>query len=104
MGPFFGFPPLKNSRSLHKAIRVERVENIPQLVRKPVNRVSISSDSSDTWTGGYIQLAFLQLTFFNKMLTLFNFMYTCMENTRKFMPKLYAALLPSQDMRPEIAV
>ena len=71
MGPFFGFPPLKISRRLHKIIRVERVEAIRRLVRKAVNQVS-PSDSSDNHTGtdGYIYLASLQLTFFNEMLTL----------------------------------
>jgi hypothetical protein len=36
MGPFFGFPPLKISRPLHKIIIVEQVEGIRQLVRKTV--------------------------------------------------------------------
>jgi hypothetical protein len=79
MGPFFGFPPLKISRPLHKIIRVERVEGIPQLVRKTVNRfvylrLQIGSDDH-TGTDGYIYLAFLQLTFFNEILTLSDFMY-----------------------------
>jgi hypothetical protein len=39
MGPFFGFPPLKISRPLHKIIRAERVEGIRQLVRKTVKSV-----------------------------------------------------------------
>jgi hypothetical protein len=73
MGPFFGFPPLKISRPLHKIIRVERVEAIRQLVRKAVNQFS-PLDSSDNHTGtdGYLYLA-LQLTFFNGMLTLSDF-------------------------------
>ena len=31
MGPFFGFPPLKFSRLLNKGIRVERINDVPQL-------------------------------------------------------------------------
>jgi hypothetical protein len=79
MGPFFGFPPLKISRPLH---------------------ISSPSNNSDNHTGTdeYIHLAFLQLTFFNKMLTLSDFLYTCMESARKFLLKLYAAQLPSQDV------
>jgi hypothetical protein len=75
MGPFFGFPPLKSSRPLHKIIRVQRVEggHIPQLVRKTVDQfvISSSSDSSDNHTGTnrYFHLAFLQLTLLNTILS-----------------------------------
>ena len=45
IGPFLGFPPLKSS---HKIIHVDRVERIPQLVRKIVNRFCISSPSGSS--------------------------------------------------------
>ena len=49
MGHIFGFPPLKSSLPLHRVtiIRVERVDDIPQLVRKAVDRFNISSPSDN---------------------------------------------------------
>jgi hypothetical protein len=60
MGRIFGLPSLKSPRPLHKNIRVERVEGIPQLERKTENRFCISwpSNSSNihTTTDRYIHL------------------------------------------------
>jgi len=68
MGLFFGFPPLKSSLPLHKVIRVEQVEDIPQLVRKAVDRFYISSPSDNHIRTDTFILPFLQSTFFNTMI------------------------------------
>jgi hypothetical protein len=63
-GTLFWISAPEKLATLHKIIRVEQVEGIPQLVCKAVNQFCISSpsDSSDNHTGtdGYIHLAFLQ--------------------------------------------